>query len=107
MWYFDFNGNTGKSFMARYIKSEMDGFVVESLKTSDITYAYRGQKIVVFDLTRSCEKRVNYDIIEKFKNGTMFSGKEFEAPHVIIFANFRPEMYKLSLDRWYIVQICE
>jgi hypothetical protein len=111
MWYHDNIGNTGKSFMARYIKSTMNGFVTGGDKTTDVANGYNGERIVVFDLTRSCEESVDYDTLEQLKNGMLFNGinrsrvKEFNIPHVVVFSNFKPDVTKLSLDRWSIEEI--
>ena len=49
---------------------------------------------------------MSYSAIESLKDGLLFSGKYeggvklFPPPHVVIFANFLPDMTKLSIDRW-------
>ncbi len=73
--------------------------VVEYLKKKDLY-------LVCFDLVRSMESYVSYEAIEAVKNGIFYSGKYeggmciFNKPHVFIFANFIPEVRKLSVDRW-------
>ncbi|KAK7505378.1 hypothetical protein BaRGS_00003540 [Batillaria attramentaria] len=75
-------------------------------KSADVKHAYTGQRVVIFDLARSQEDHINYEIIESIKNGVMFSSKYesqmkiFPPPHVVIFANFPPNLRKLSQDRW-------
>lgn len=113
LWYWEEKGNTGKTFMSQYIIAVMNGFRTDSGKSTDVAHAYDGERIVVFDFSRSLEERVNYDLIEKMKNGMLFSGKYeskqkiFPVPHVLIFANFEPDKTKLSADRWRIVEITE
>ena len=59
----------------------------ENGKSADIKYAYDGQRCVVFDLSRSQESHVNYEVIESVKNGVVFSTKYesqmkvFKTPH--------------------------
>jgi hypothetical protein len=67
--------------------------------------------ILIFDLQRAKEDYIPYGTIEQLKNGIFFSGK-YEAsthvinsPHVICFANYPPDKYKLSADRWNIIEI--
>ena len=47
----------------------------ENAKTFDIKYAYKGETVVIFDLNRSQQGVLNYEVIESIKNGIMFSGK--------------------------------
>lgn len=80
-------------------------------KNQDIYYAYNYEQVVIFDLPRAKEEYVPYDVMESFKNGYFLSTKyeckpvRFNPPHVIIFANFHPDMTKLSYDRWEIKEI--
>ena len=72
----------------------------ENAKSADVKYALTGQRIVVFDLSRSQETHVNYEVIESVKNGVCFSTKYesqmkvFKTPHVVIMANFAPDETK-------------
>lgn len=106
IWYNDPEGNTGKTFIAKLLCLKHSAIRFENAKSADIKYAYRGQNIVVFDLSRSQEAHFNYEVLESVKNGVMFSTK-YEStmkmhgtPHVIVFANWTPEKTRLSLDRW-------
>ena len=73
---------------------------------ADLAFIYQGEKICIFDNTRSMESYVNYGILEGIKNGylvsTKYAGctKSFAKPHVVVMANFKPDYNKLSLDRW-------
>lgn len=105
IWYYDDEGNKGKTFLCEYLRSK-GAKVLMNGKTADIAYIYNGEKIVLFDYTRSMETYVNYGLLEGIKNGYLVSTKymgctkSFEKPHVIVMANFRPDYNKLSLDRW-------
>ena len=78
----------------------------ENGKSADVKFAYKGQKVCVFDLSRSQETHVNYEVIESIKNGVVFSTKYesemkvFSTAHVVIMANFGPDRSKMSEDRW-------
>lgn len=58
------------------------------------------------NLSRQAEGAFSYASVETIKDGLVFSGKYeggtrlYARPHVIIFANWLPDMTKLSLDRW-------
>jgi hypothetical protein len=76
-------------------------------------HAYDKEPVVVFDLSRTMVDHCDhiYNIIEKFKDVCLFSGKYeshtkiFDPPHVVIFANFKPDLTKLSEDRWKVFSI--
>jgi len=106
IWYHDDVGNSGKTWISKLMFVNHGAAYFTNSKTADITYAYQGEPIVIFDFSRSNEESINYGVIETVKNGIMFSGKYeartkmFACPHVIIMANFAPNMSKLSMDRW-------
>ncbi len=109
LWYYDKVGNTGKSYLAKYLFVKHTAFLVMNGKSADISYAYDSQSLVVFDFARTLEEYVNYQVIESFKNGVLFSPKYeskvkiFQPARVVVFANFLPDTSKLSADRWDIV----
>ena len=63
------------------------------------------------DFTRDVEEYVSYQAIEAIKNGIFYNTKyeskmiTYNSPHVIIFANFFPDITKLSSDRWVIREL--
>lgn len=109
-WYFDETGNSGKSYTAMSYGHGL-GYVVTGGKHADIFYAYDHQPVVFFDWPRSAQETFPYGVTEAFKNGYFLSTKyesapiRFPVPHVIVFANFRPDQIQLSADRWDIIVI--
>ena len=75
VWYVDEKGNSGKTFITKYLLTQGDCLRYENGKSADIKFALNGQSIVVFDLSRSQETHVNYEVIESVKNGVVFSTK--------------------------------
>ncbi len=110
-WVYDQIGGSGKTYLSKYLLVTEDCIRFENGSSSDIKYAYGGQRIVLFDLARSQEQSVNFEVIESIKNGVFFSTKYesmqkiFEVPHVVVFANWAPDMSKLSVDRWNIINV--
>lgn len=114
-WFVDYEGNSGKSFMASYMISShpTEVFMCDGGRKADILYGYRGQRIVFFDFAREKEQSMEgcYSIIETLKNGLYFSTKyeseqrHYAVPHVCVFSNWTPDTSKLSRDRWNIVNI--
>lgn len=123
-WYYDTKGNIGKTSIAKSIciKNPNESLYLSGkgndIKCGVVSFINNKEnelKIAIFDFTRSTENYVSYEAIEAIKNGIFFSGKYesgmviFNSPHVIIFANFRPDETALSTDRWNIRNItsCE
>nr|QKV51279.1 putative replication associated protein [Crucivirus sp.] len=109
LWIHDITGNLGKSFFSDYLCIFENAFEAENAANKDLAYAYKGQKYVVFDFERSNADVINYGVIEKLKNGKIFSAKyescskRFVPPKVICLSNFAPNIKMFSLDRWYIL----
>lgn len=119
-WYWEPKGKTGKTTLIRHINRTRPGElllcsgkavdakceVAEYIENTGIE-----PKIIIFHFVRSVEQFVTYQGIEELKDGIFSSSKyrggmiDIEPPHVIIFANFPPDMNKLSEDRWRIIKI--
>ncbi len=65
----------GKSWLATYLAVTYQAFVTSNGKSADIKFGYSGERIVVFDFSRSQEEQINYNIIEELKNGRYFNSK--------------------------------
>lgn len=108
-WIHDEKGNKGKTVLSKYIVSKYKAQRFTNGKSRDIACAYNiNNEYVCFDFARSCEDRINYQILEDIKNGMLFSSKYeskvlmFKEPKIIVFSNFLPDENKLSEDRWKI-----
>lgn len=116
-WFWEPSGNVGKSNMCAYFADSCGALQVSS-KSSDAYYAINsyvnshghGPPLIVMDIPRTHED-VNYESIEKIKDGHFFSSKYMSAacryarPHVACFANELPNLSALSLDRFMIFAI--
>lgn len=106
IWYTDGVGNSGKTWMSRYLMALHGALRLENGRSADLKHAYTGQRIVIFDFSRTQQEHINYETIESIKNGMVFSSKYdscskvFDIPHVIVFANWDPNMEAMSSDRW-------
>lgn len=117
-WYWEPNGNCGKSALTKHICMNYKAMMVEG-KGNDIKYgiaewiAEKDLDIVIMDFERSLEEYVSYSCIEKIKNGCFYNNKYeskqciFNPPHIVIFANFEPNISKLSKDRWKIKELVQ
>lgn len=118
MWFWESEGNVGKSWMAQYLQVMKNAILLQPMKKSDMVHilskTIHQSDIVIFDLTRSSEEgsvKVVYEVIEMIKNRHICSGKydsdsfNFSKKHVIVFSNYAPDMSALSADRWKIVHL--
>lgn len=112
-WYYEEDGNTGKSFLTRYMIAKENAVLFTGGKVQDILYAYNNERVIIFDLPRTYADNLDhiYTCIENFKNGQYLSTKYnsemriFEIPHIIVFSNYMPDESKLSADRYNIRNI--
>lgn len=120
-WFWEPEGNTGKSVFTKHLCLKHDALVLSG-KGNDCkaAIAYNptngiikkpAPKLIIFDYPRSSMGYINYAVIEEIKNGCFFSGKYesqmflMNKPHIIIFANEEPDYDKLSKDRWCVEKI--
>lgn len=121
IWIYDYRGNVGKSFLTRYL-CIVDNYLICDGSIKDtacmIKEWYENNpdkelKGIFIDIARAQINDVNYNLIEKLKNGIMFSGKYVSGQiilpriHIICFANEPPCIEELSLDRWRIYEIVD
>lgn len=114
-WFWEPNGNTGKTSFCKHICITRKDAIYVSGKATDIKYAITDMKIkpkiILWDIPRSHMDYISYEAIESIKNGIFFNSKYesgmviFNTPIIIIFSNGEPNQYKLSLDRWDIREI--
>lgn len=127
-WYWEPTGATGKSALIRHIKimdEDRQVLCFSTGKGHDWACALAAHpdedepdpmliRTILIDLPRTSEGFIPYNMLEQIKNGHVFSGKYksksimFNYPHVIIFANFAPDIQEqtsLSKDRWVIKQL--
>jgi len=115
-WFWDKEGNTGKSFLTKYIHWKHNTIIVNG-KQADVLNGIRlfieekqdSPKVVIVDIPRTNQDYVCYGTMEKIKDGLAYSGKyeggtiDMLPTHLIVFANFEPDTTKMSEDRWNIV----
>lgn len=112
-WVYETRGGVGKSYLCRemFKKNPKNVIILQNGTSRDLSFLYTGQSTVLLDYCRSEKSEINYEILEKMKNGFLTSTKYesktkfFKSPLVICFANFPPNVQTLSFDRWYIFEI--
>ena len=125
IWVFGTIGNEGKSWFQQYltsyfgssrvfstnVKKHSDG-ILHTLSKS----VYSLIDVFLFNIPRSFShknpEQIPYDLLEEIKDGQAVSCKydskflRFKIPNiVVVFANEGPNMEKMSLDRWKILNI--
>ena len=97
IWICDPTGGIGKTFLSKYLYSR-GAFVICPSRGTDVMYAYNNETIIVYDIPRSADEAYcNWGVLEKLKDGILFSGK-YEAAtkyrasncHIVVFSNQEP-----------------
>lgn len=113
-WYWESNGNIGKSAFVKYMIVKHKALFCDGGKKSDlINLVFNNNmddcRVVIWDLPRATQGHISYSTLESIKNGMICNTKYetgvkvFNAPHIIVFANYPPEDESmLSADRWVI-----
>lgn len=125
IWIWD-KGNSGKSWMAKYLVATADACYLTFGRKSDLIYIFtqNPKPIVCINLSRttapSQEEHENnkknfldglYSLAEDLKDGILVNTKYesrtvlFETPHVVFFANFAPDMTKWTADRYAVINL--
>ena len=114
IWYHDPLGSAGKTQLCKWLVHHRGAFVFGG-KANDVSSRVvmmeSDPKICICNIPRSHEQFVSYQSIEALKDGLVVTGKYeggqkiFDSPHVIVFANFKPDMTQLSKDRWSIREL--
>lgn len=116
-WFWETQGAAGKTLFAKHIcltkNALLLGGGIKDIKHGVASWILQkgSLEIGMFDLCRTQEEYISYQGLEDIKDGCFFSPKYdsqmilFDSPHVIVFANFPPEIWKTSMDRWVIHSI--
>lgn len=114
-WYWDPKGNAGKTFYAKHMCMYKGTFVSTkanayhvATQIQDVLKNGNGILSVIFNFSRQVECHKVYQAIECLKDGLMTAEKYhgatlvFPSPHVVVFANYLPDITQMSIDRWSI-----
>ena len=122
-WIWEPSGKRGKSELVRYLcikhygllvsgkASDMKHCIVQSCEKDDVP-----PELILIDMPRSSlnddgKYYISYQGLEEIKNG-LFCSPKYESkmfimnpPHLLVFANERPDVSKMSGDRWKVGEI--
>lgn len=112
-WYWD-EGNSGKTSLVKHIVLKYGKKILPCMGASRDIFKLLADRLdndidikaVFFLLTRSDTANLSYRALEGIKDGIVVSTKYepidliFNSPHVFVFANFPPDLSKLTQDRW-------
>lgn len=113
IWVYDSKGAKGKTFLAKYLMCNHGAFYCSPGKSSDIVYAYDNERIFIYDIPRSSDEQyLNFGLLEKVKDGIMFSGKYCPITkmrktnaHVVVFSNSICQEGIFSEDRIKLINL--
>lgn len=114
-FYVDSEGNSGKSWMCKYLTGKYPDAaqMIRPSKADNMAYQIDESKwIFIVDCPRSQMEYLQYTVLEQMKDTMIGSGK-YEStlkvlrkvPWVLVFCNENPDMTKLSVDRYVIKTI--
>lgn len=102
IWIWSRESGTGKSTFYDYVARHPDFNVLPGADYDNTLYAYDGEGVLWFDLTRSqSADHVPYHALEKFSNATVHLSKKYTScrklvkTHVVVTANIPPDETKL------------
>lgn len=102
-------GNEGKSWLADWLVIMKGAIKYNTTTRVDCAYAYKDQKIVVFDLMRHGIEQLDYGTLEMFKGRTLLFPSKYDSMmkslfdvKVIAFMNTYPHKQQLCKDRYNI-----
>ena len=111
----DLVGNSGKSWFCHYVSGVIPNVQVllPGRKADMCMMVDLSARVVFVDATRSKQgEYILYDFLEELKNRYIFSSKYHSVlkclkvtPHVVVMMNEFPDMSKLSLDRYHILEV--
>ena len=115
-WYWDADGNVGKTQFMKYCVAKYKALPCIGGKFTDIMNLVFNQDMdetecCIFNVPRGHRECISYSSLEAIKDGIVVNTKYetgyklFNSPHVIVFANFPPDMDALSKDRWIIKEL--
>lgn len=118
VWYCDRDGGAGKTSLAKFIMVHLPrAMFFSGGKFTDMAHQVVRSKFdpatILVNLPRTSEGKVSYAAIEAMKDGLLQSGKYeggwriYPCPHVVIFANWMPDIAALSADRWTIRELVD
>lgn len=115
MFCVDLIGNSGKSWFCHYVSGLLSNVQVllPGRKADMCMMVELDAKIIFVDATRSKQgEYILYDFLEELKNRYIFSSKYHSVlkclkstPHVVVMMNEFPDMSKLSMDRYHILEV--
>ena len=120
IWVRGITGNEGKTWFQQFLKERygwskaVTGMDIKA-KNASLCHALRKRSLATSDIflfnvgKAKTEADVNYEVLEKIKDGQIFASKydstelQFKTPNVVmVFSNDRPNIKQLALDRWKI-----
>jgi hypothetical protein len=115
LWVHDEIGGYGKTWFAQFMNILYMYELLDGVQCSrDIAFLL-SEEIYGFcvDTSRATEQTFDYNVLESLKNGYILTGKyagavkRFPWKPVAVFANYLPDINKLSADRWDIISLGE
>lgn len=116
VWYCDRLGGSGKTSISKFLMVNLpNAMYFSGGKFADMAHQVVKSKFdpstIIVNLPRTSEGKVSYAAIEAMKDGILQSGKYeggwrlYPCPHVVVMANWMPDLGALSHDRWTVREL--
>lgn len=114
-WFWEPTGNFGKTSLIKYLLNKYPNIAFSrATKSADIvTVADELHNTYIFDFARTQEGFTPWNALEQLKDGLISDSKLkketrnvlINSPHILCFANWMPELDKLSTDRLVVIDL--
>lgn len=119
-WVYDPKGNSGKSYLRRYIDLNYDSIICDGKKNDFLNLLKvkcidndENVKVILLDIPRYNKDYLNYGLLEQLLDRIVISGKYegskiyLDKIHIIVFSNDMPEKKYFTEDRWNVIPISD
>jgi len=117
-WYYDKKGNSGKSYLCKYIACAKDNMIVSNgekkILVKQIDEFIKNKinpRLIIIDVPRGQMNKINYDLLNDIKNGLIYStgyknsNVIFDKVNLVVLTHTEPNKDVINEDKYKIYNI--